>query len=214
MKLSKKDLIFLTLGIAAGAAGMFLYGKKKFDAELQSEVDALKEYYDKKDNKTPVGKKVSKQTYSSPKVQNVDREKEDDPRLSKQITDYNKVLEYTKNKQVSYGQTEEGMKERVGEKPPYVISDVEMYEGRPEYDKVTLTYYAGDDTLADEDDYTITDVDLILGTMNLDLFGTECEDPDMLHVRNERLGSDYEIIKTESKYGEVVLNLNEGEDGE
>ena len=212
MKLLKRDLIFLTVGAAVGATGMLIYIKDKFNSELQEEVDEVRDYYKDRFTKSPGGqntedleKEAEKEFIDEDEVIEDEPEEIQDPRLSEKITQYNKIIDYTKENKISYGKTSEALKEREGSTPPFVISDTEMYDMRQEYDKVTLVYYAGDNTLADEDDFIIDDVEAIIGEDNLDSFGTECEDPDMVHIRNERLGSDYEVIRANSRYMDVVL---------
>lgn len=226
MKLLKRDLIFFTMGLVAGVGGGYLYLKPKFDSELQEEVDATRAYYKEKFEKSPGGKKAEEVILKNQKGEVISEDEEvpvgyddvlayknrgkDDDFIEERIN-YNKVADYTKENKVAFGETPEGLKQREGETPPYVISDIEMYNDMLEYDKVTLSYYEGDDTLSDDDDFIIADVDAIIGTANLESFGVSCEDPDMLHIRNERLGSDYEIIRTPSSYADIVLNNFEEE---
>ncbi len=83
---------------------------------------------------------------------------------------------------------------------PYLITEVEFDEGKDEYDKISLTYYDGDDILIDEDGDVITDPDEIIGEDALISFGTGSSDKNMVYVRNEKLQCDYEIIREFSSY--------------
>lgn len=221
MKLLKRDLIFFTMGLVAGVGGGYVYLKSKFDSELQEEVDATRAYYKEKFEKSPGGKKPEDVILKNQKGEVIsgdeevpvgyddvlaykNRDRDDD--LIEERVNYNKIADYTKTNVIPFGETPEGLKQREGETPPYVISDIEMYNDMLEYDKVTLTYYEGDQTLSDDDEHIIDDVDAIIGLANLESFGVHCEDPDMLHVRNDRLGSDYEVIKTPASYAHIVLN--------
>jgi len=87
---------------------------------------------------------------------------------------------------------------------PYIISVDEFMEGEPNYSQTTLTYFVEDDTLIDEREFPIENVDRVVGEANLDRFGYKSNDPKVIYVRNEKLSADYEILRHEGSYGEVV----------
>ena len=76
---------------------------------------------------------------------------------------------------------------------PYVISQFDFINGHNRYDQITLNYY--DDGILEEalSEEIIDDIDGVIGKDSLDKFG-EFE-PDVVFVRNERLGADYEVIR-------------------
>lgn len=88
--------------------------------------------------------------------------------------------------------------ERDKEGVPYLISEDEYYNDR-DFDKDTLTYYEGDDTLADTRDERVDDVKYTIGDA-LDSFG----DDTYIYVRNPRLGMDFEIQCMEQSYQEAI----------
>lgn len=79
---------------------------------------------------------------------------------------------------------------------PYVISPYDFGE-LDGYSEIELTYYA-DDTLEDDEGNIITDVDELVGSKSLLTFG-EYED-DSVFVRNERLKTDFQILKDYRTY--------------
>jgi len=87
---------------------------------------------------------------------------------------------------------------------PYIISVDEHMEGVIGYSQVTLTYFVEDDTLIDEGEVPIEDMDLVVGSINLDRFGYRSGDPRVVYVRNDKLRADYEILRHEGSFGEVV----------
>lgn len=98
---------------------------------------------------------------------------------------------------------------------PYLISTEEFLLNEPENEQVTLTYYAGDDVLADEREQPIRETDTSVGDDNLTMFGTPgslSDDPNVIHVRNERSEVDFEIVKSEGKFSEEVLGFLEHSD--
>jgi hypothetical protein len=93
---------------------------------------------------------------------------------------------------------------------PYVITDQEFRIDRQEFEKLSLTYYRGDDTLAEADGTYIPDQDGTAGDENLhNHFGLVSGDPLLLHVRNERVGADFEITLDEGSYRMEVLGFAE-----
>jgi hypothetical protein len=92
---------------------------------------------------------------------------------------------------------------------PYVITEAEFRLDRPEFEKITLTYYAGDDTLAENDGSYIPDQDGTAGNDNLhNYFGLASGDENLLHVRNERVMCDFEITRDSDSFQRAVLGFN------
>ena len=92
---------------------------------------------------------------------------------------------------------------------PYAISE-ELFLEDDDYEKITITYFEKDDTLADDQERTIQDVDGTVGTHNLTRFG-EFSHPDknVVYVRNERVGADFEVCREEGSFSHMVLGLDE-----
>jgi hypothetical protein len=95
---------------------------------------------------------------------------------------------------------------------PYVISKEEFFENSDNRDQATMTYFAEDDVLADEADMPIDDVDAVVGTSNLDLFGHRSHDPRVVYVRNEKLRIEYEICKSDGSFAKEVGGFIEHSD--
>ena len=85
---------------------------------------------------------------------------------------------------------------------PYVIPP-EQFDEIDEYDTVTLSYYA-DGILADETDTPIDNIDSVVGFDSLKTFG-RYED-DSVYVRNDMKKCDYEILRDERKYMDILRN--------
>lgn len=91
---------------------------------------------------------------------------------------------------------------------PYVISHDEFMENSFEHEQESLTYYEGDDVLAEMDDSVIYEVESIVGTDNLSRFGHGSRDPNIVYIRNERTERDYEVARHKGKYAEEVHGLS------
>lgn len=77
------------------------------------------------------------------------------------------------------------------------------------YDKLTISYYAGDDVLADENDQMMIEDRYVIGDEALSSFGKDSGDDMVVYVRNHPLTIDYEVVKIDAKYSELVLGQYE-----
>lgn len=93
---------------------------------------------------------------------------------------------------------------------PYVISE-EDYASDWRFEKITITYYSGDQTLADEDETIIDDVDRVVSDEAIKQLVDE--DLGAIYVRNEKLGIDYEVTLNYGDYSEIVLGFTDEEVG-
>lgn len=87
---------------------------------------------------------------------------------------------------------------------PYIISFEEFQENSFEHEQTSMTYYEGDDVLADEKDEMIPEIESFVGHDNL-RFGHGSRDPNVVYIRNERTESDYEVQRSTGKFSEEVL---------
>ena len=96
------------------------------------------------------------------------------------------------------------------EEHPYVIHQDEFMENKDDYSHVTMTYFAEDSVLVDEDNHPVPHPDLVVGRDNLK-FGHGTDDNDVVFVRNDRLQQEMEICRLPGSYEEEVLGLNRNE---
>jgi hypothetical protein len=89
---------------------------------------------------------------------------------------------------------------------PHLISNDEFMDEEPVYQKLTLTWYAGDMTLVDDQEAPIPNTGYILGDVKYTQFGGVSEDDRIMYVRNPRLETDFEVLLHDGGYGEIVLN--------
>ena len=101
---------------------------------------------------------------------------------------------------------DEEMKIR-SEHTAYVISHDEFYQGEKDYPQITVSYFEGDDVLIDERDEPINDVESTIGVANLERFGHGSNDNNVVHIRNERLEVDFEVVRSHGKYVEEILGF-------
>ena len=90
---------------------------------------------------------------------------------------------------------------------PYVISGEEYTDEFDHHDKISLYYYVLDDTLANEREEVMDDID---GTVGWDVFKV-LEMQNCAWVRNEPLGIDYEICAVRNSYAQAVHGIRQDE---
>ena len=202
MNSTLKGVLIFVLGAAAGSLATWKLIEKKYKDIAQEEIDSVKDTFSKmKKNEYPDKLEDypdfeefddSDDSYDSddeePKSeQKIDRNNKPD------IVEYAKILSETGYTNYAERQDKKEKKgvEPVEDERPYVISPDEFGE-KDGYENVTLTYYA-DGVLTDYFDNVISNVDDVVGFDSLDHFG-EYED-DVVFVRNEKMETDYEILR-------------------
>ena len=184
-------VLSFTIGAAAGVLATKNYFDKKYSDIANKEIkDAVTRHNTVKEGKDP----MTEPEFVKKKM--VTNEKPD-------LEEYIRKTNLTSYATVSKPKDEEPVDPKPKEaayREPYVISPDE-YDGNADFDKITLTYYQ-DGVLADDNDEEIEDPDETVGEESLDHFGEYEED--IVYVRNERLGIDYEVSRDRRRYADVV----------
>lgn len=219
MKIS--TLLAFVAGVGIGVLGSATYFDRKYSKILDEESAAFREYRLKIDQENygegPEGETpnydddISDVVGSEP-VRFI-RPKKPSERIIKQYNKYSKKpdLEVESSPlEDDYHEEEEEIESPVelptdGE--PYVISIEEFTEEFDEFDKITLYYYELDDTLTDESEEVIPNVEELIGIDALSEFGGESGSHDIVYVRNPQYGADYEVIRLTKSYQETVLGI-------
>lgn len=92
---------------------------------------------------------------------------------------------------------------------PQVISFEEFSEDHDDYAKITITYYQGDDTLADENDGIVDDVTALIGDEAFTNFGNGSRDNNVVYIRNDSISTDFEVIRDPGKFSVIILGIEE-----
>lgn len=190
----------ILISTAMFIGGVFLGGtvtyhgmKNKFEEDIHKETEELRAYYEQKSR------------IHKPKKSETDTDKktiEVKPSSNKNdLEKYSKILNETKYNHEKKGsaETESPAEEDIMEEI-YTISPDDFIEMNG-YDKVTLTYYSGDLTLADEFE-EVVEIEDTIGMDNLDYFGKYEEGT--LYVRNEKVSTDYEVIMDGRSFGDIA----------
>lgn len=180
--MSKMSGLFIfALGAVTGAATAYIITKAKYEKIVQDEIDSVRESFERCERR----KKEAAERRAEEKEERCEYAK--------------KAAAYTRYSGRSRKDVEKEMEKKMANMP-YVITPDEFGE-LPDYDTVTLTYYA-DEVLADDMEELVDDIEETVGAVALNRFG-EYED-DAVYVRNDVRKVDYEILRDERTYASVV----------
>lgn len=87
---------------------------------------------------------------------------------------------------------------------PYVITSEEFHADELNYTQSSLTYFALDNIMADEDNVPVYNHAVVTGPL---LFGHGSGDPDVVYIRNDERRAEYEITKEDKLFSVEVLGL-------
>lgn len=105
------------------------------------------------------------------------------------------------------GEEVDGPLEVLDASKPYVIALDDFMDDENGYDKITIAYYEEDESLADDREQLVPDIEGTVGSINLHKFGHKSKNPDIVYVRNERIKTDFEITRDEGSYARNVLGF-------
>lgn len=91
------------------------------------------------------------------------------------------------------------------ENQPYIIPVAAYTEDEYGYIQETVTYYAGDDTMAQQDDQPIPAYEAIMGELK---FGYGSGDADSVYIRNDSLKREWEVLRVSGMYTVEVMGAD------
>jgi hypothetical protein len=219
-----------TIGLLAGGLGVGLvvgfiigwrFNRAKIYAEAfaqsEEEVEKIREMYReativKMDDKPKLEEVIEERGYA---------EKSEEPErqtrppvpipptvvLSEQTEIPTIKLETGKSKDLDWNYEEELAKRTPDQ--PYIIHEDEFAENETQYRQESLTWYAGDEILADENEDKIETPNDIVGLENLSRFGHGSGDYNVVFVRNNERQMEYEISRVPNSFSEEVLGIHD-----
>ena len=174
------NLLIFVAGVAIGSVVTWQLVKKEYEQLAQAEIDSVKAAFANTAVEAEVKEEVEEYVTTDDEDDNMD--------------EYYGILETS-------GYVESTKSEdRVPPKAPYVISPDEFQEDLA-YRAITFYYFA-DGVLTDENQEIVDDVENSVGLDFANHFGDWEEDS--VHVRNERLMCEYEILLDQRTYAEVA----------
>ncbi len=187
--MSNKVLYFATFvaGAVVGGIATWQYTKKKYEQIAQEEIDSVKEVF----------KTINEEKRSIRDWSEYEDDGEEDDENEKQhradVTSYKNLL-------VSNGYSNPSPSTQIPVDRAYVIKPDEFGEFE-DYETISL-FYTEDGVLLDDRYERVDDPDFTISMESLDHIG-DYED-DCVHVRNDRLKADYEILVEERTYSEIL----------
>ncbi|WNN94564.1 hypothetical protein SEA_LEWANDO_61 [Arthrobacter phage Lewando] len=205
---------FFVAGLAIGSGATYFITKskleKKYLAKADEEVASVKAMYERRAEESEAFvSEVSDTDIFDPAQVDDSQELFDKPEIltEKEAVQYNNIVH-------NYVPKESVLLTRRSRETPYLITAEEfMDDGIHDDEKVVLTFYGECETIADDDDEIMEpgNVAELLGNENLKHFGENPDDPDVIHIRNEAKGVDYELIRNPLSYAEVVLGVQDAD---
>lgn len=184
-----------------------------FDERLNEETAKMREYYEvvKKPFATP--QEALEELIPEPPVE------AEDPRQPNMKVAYHKIVatEYTEA-QADEAEAAAAVEEihNVFDDPPrdvskaYVISEDDFMGNATGFVQSTLTYYAGDDTLVDDHEEIIASPHDVIGSDFRTQFGNDSRNENTVYFRHEKLGLEFEVVRSDGTYKREVLGEESG----
>lgn len=199
MKNTTINILVFAAGAAIGSLATWKFVKTKYERIAQEEIESVKDTWER------MNRAETEATEEELTEQEDEEDPGDDTDDSSVMTDYAAL---TRRYNRSSNADESGTNNEEGggddEVPyingPQVITPDDYGDGNFNHDLYCLTYYS-DNVLAD-DWFIKYDIDETIGLESLDHFGDYTDD--VVHVRNERLRGDYEVVRDYRTYREVV----------
>ena len=187
--MTNREFLSFVIGLAIGVVSSALY----FRGKTQEEINEVRSFYLSKVGENEATENTEAETVEEKVFREFNATKPE-------IRDYINTLR--ERKYVDYSKTAEpdDSSAKVPDviADPYVISidDFGQEEG---YDTITLTAYS-DGTIANYADDELEDPESTIGEDVLSKFGDE----DVVYIRNDRLKADFEVVRDNRTYVEVV----------
>lgn len=222
-----KGILIYAMGLSVGYLVANIMLKDKYAKIADTEIGLMKEYYEKKykckedTEEVKEDKPKERPLFVDPEKDKVDPLKTNYRKMTKHYDDPASIADEEDEPM----DPEDAEAERLSnlangidtqphrrpEDKIYIIDFDEFTEGHSfhhndvltEYEQLTLTYYAGDDTLLDDADEMVDDP-MSLVSNSLYNFGFLSGNDNVVYVRNERIGVDFEIIRVEGCYKEIA----------
>ena len=195
------NTILFTAGAAIGSAVTWKVVKTKYERIAQEEINDVREYWaNKMRNNDNVNADNDVYCDEDDVFENEPEEEEYDPDMD-EYCDLARMYDQS-------GDDAENDGEGAGDDEvpyingPYMILPEDFGDGNYDHSVYGLTYYT-DGVLANDWLETF-DIEETIGEDALEHFGDHVED--VVHVRNERLSADYEVVRDPRSYAEMVAN--------
>jgi len=217
--MNRSSLTLLGVSISSmliGAGTGYIVAEKRlaarFDERLKTETEEMREFYTIHEKKYPTPQDAAADLIGATLLTVEEKET--------QRVEYHKIAK--KYDSEDDPEEELAIEAEIGGEPlvrnvferktdrenPYIVSQEDFMQNNLGYEQGQLTYYEKDKVLTDEREDVIEDVDATVGENNIQ-FGIGSSDVNVVHIRNEKLRMDFELVRSEGSYAQEVLGLDE-----
>ena len=166
-----RDLLIFIAGVGVGIGASYNIIKKKHEEILEEEIASVKETYSKNNKESD---EVTEE--KEPELEEIASVKEKYEKLTKEYSELNE--ENCTNSEI------------------YEISYDDF--GEEGYEEIELTYYIDDETLTDDADEPMEELDIISSIGSIDIING-CKDGEYIYIRNKEKEIDYSIAISENR---------------
>ena len=166
-----RDLVIFIAGVGVGIGASYNIIKKKHEEILEEEIASVKETYSKNNKESD---EVTEE--KEPEPEEIASVKEKYEKITKEYSELNE--ENCTNPEI------------------YEISYDDF--GEEGYEEIELTYYIDDETLTDDADEPMEELDIISSIGSIDILNG-CKDGEYIYIRNEEKEIDYSIAISENR---------------
>lgn len=202
-----KNVIAFLCGTAVGGTGSYFIFRNKFRKEyeekLKRDTESIITTYEQKLNELRVGNAQKSMNKPSPS-ELIKKYSEEEPKVEK-AAESNAFIplsqEMYKGLIDAYHSTSTAEPiQSIIHNDSYILENgVEGFNEPNGYEKKLLTYFYGDQTLVDDeadDEHQILSIQDTVGDTNLEEF----DDDNVIYIRNDRLGVDYEVTQVYNSF--------------
>lgn len=200
------------VGAAAGATVAVLVVRQKYIDLAEEEIQSVKDMYEARVQEAEDDEECMRAEFDEIQAKHAERvEAEKKKEYEKKVAKVGYRTNYSGISDSSDPAERLGPSEAAGahvvgrgvsKKEPYVISIDDFHNTKNYFDKITLSYYDGDNTMIDDKEDLVEDVHALVGDNFV--FGELSEDPDVVYIRNEKMTTDFEIARIKGSYSELI----------
>lgn len=201
MVIDNKTFLAFGVGLAVGVGGTYFYLKQKYAEKLSEQIQEVRKHYQKKRERSkPKEEKDEKFTnhFEEAEERGKDRIAYESIAKRYQGSDEERPVDPAEQESPPEDEPEEEL---------FIVPEekMEIYDN---FEDISLTYYAEDDILCDDQEQLIEDPEAVVGDA-LTRIRAKSDYPDTVYVVNKRLRAIFEVLMVEGSYQEIVLGCED-----
>lgn len=194
-----KTFLAFGVGLAVGVGGTYFYLKQKYEEKLSEQIQEIRKHYQKKQERSKSKEEKDEKfanRFEEAEERGKDRIAYESIAKRYQGSDEERPVDPAEQESPPEDEPEEEI---------FTVSEEEI-ETYDNFEDISLTYYAEDDILCDDQEQVIEDPDAIVGDALTRIRGKSGY-PDTVYVINKRVRAIFEVLMVEGSYQEIVLGM-------